>query len=134
MERKELKTATNTAKAVREKLLSRSDEIIDTVIDIALGKNTEEFKGSVDLLETVYKSIVPLIKMNDDKMTTTTPDLGEDATKADYVNLILREMAAGNITTEQANASLSAIEKATNVIEIQEIVKKLNALEGNETT
>ena len=122
-----------TARDVRQQLLNRSDEIIDTFLDVALGKKKDDFDGVYDMLEVAFKAVVPMVKMNDDVMELPELD-NADAyeNKGRYVDAVIKAMALGKITTEQSNFALSAIEKATNVIEIQEIVKKLSALEGND--
>ena len=133
--------SSKSAREVRTKLLERSDEIINAFVDVALGLD-EEFKGSPQLLETAFKAIVPDIRINDDlvdlsKLSDDSEGTGKPLNaykdKVTYVNAVLSHMHSGEITSDQANLAISAIEKATNVIEIQEIVKKLNALEGDDT-
>ena len=124
-----------TAKDIRTKLLNRADDIIDKFIDVALGEGNDDFEGSPAMLETAFKAVIPLVKITDDApKLSALPNIikGEKLDKESYVNLMLQEMAVGTITIEQCNVALSAIEKATNIIEIQEIVKKLNALESGD--
>jgi hypothetical protein len=109
----------NTAKRAREKLLSHADEIIDTFVKLALGK-LYDFKGDSNCLEIAFKAVLPATRIEDDSIKVENAK-----TRTETVDGILKLMNNGEITPTQAEKAIVAVDKGTDVKEIETLIDEL---------
>lgn len=120
----------NSARQIRQKLLEHAPEIIQSYIDYSLGR-LYDFGGDPKALETIFKSITTVIKMEDDTLTLSDKDIVEKANKKEnisreqIINAITREMIQGFISPIQANQAVEAVKNGMDMVEVENMLNDI---------
>ena len=104
--------------AMRELLIPHAAELVAKVVEMAKAGDTTALRICIDRL-------IPAAKAKDDPIML--PAMGDSL--AANGNAILQELAEGRLTPEEAQAAMSVLVSQARVVEIDDIEKRLAALE-----
>jgi len=106
---------------LRAAILKDIPGIIETLVKAAKG-------GDVSAAKLLVDRTIPALKPTTDPVTFTP-----GATLADTGHAIMQAVAQGEITTEQGTALISALTGLARVIEVDELARRIEALEQGRT-
>jgi len=116
----------STALELRNQLLEDGPEIIKAVHDIAkYGEEACEYVGNLSTLKMVYKTIAPLITIDDDPIPLTSEDRNASVDEA------IEFYRQGRITQSQALEHAKLIGLAQDVTDVRTAMVKLDAMLEN---
>ena len=110
-----------TQAKLREAILSDIPSILSTLVAAAKG-------GDVAAAKLLVDRTVPALKPTCDPVTFTP-----GATLADTGHAIMQAVASGQMTTDQGAALISALAGLARVIEVDELSRRIDALERGHT-
>lgn len=105
--------------ALREKLATNMEPVIGRLYDQAL-------KGDSQAASLLLARVFPSLRPVDQPVSFSLPD----GTQSDAARAVLRAVADGTLTPGQAGEILSAMAAAAKVVEVDELAKRVQALEG----
>lgn len=108
------------ADELRRRLESGMDGAADAVLDAAT-------KGDMQACRLILERLLPAVR------PTYAPvefDLDENAPLADQARQILAAVASGQLPPDQGRALVDAVAAVVRVVELDEIERRLNAIEG----
>lgn len=111
----------DSARDARAKLLEHADELIETYVKVALGKQYK-YEGDPAALQDLVRMITPAMKLEDDPVKIRSAVNN----KSGMVDDILRQMKTGRISILQAQATIKAIRTAQ---DMEELDRLLTAIE-----
>jgi hypothetical protein len=103
---------------VRQSLHGDLPEVLQAIVDAAK-------KGDMAAAKLLLDRVVPTLKPVDLPVV-----LPEDERLSDQGRSVLQAAASGSLSPEQADRLLSAIARQSRVVEVDEIVRRLEVLEG----
>jgi len=106
---------------LREAILEDIPDIIETLVKAAKG-------GDVSAAKLLVDRTIPALKPTTDPVTFTP-----GATLADTGQAIMLAVAQGQMTTDQGTALISALAGLARVIEVDELTRRIEALEQGRT-
>lgn len=104
----------------RELIESRMPELIDKCVTLAL-------RGDMQALRLCIERVLPLPKAGEDSIDLGTPLTGSPAEQG---RLVLAAVSEGRIPPATAATLMNAIAAQARVVEIDELSKRIEALEG----
>lgn len=108
-----------TANALRTRLADRAGEVLDTVVDAALG-------GDVAACKLILERVVPALKPMEQAVQVPIPT---DGTLTEQGRAILSAVGAGALAPSQGAAVVQAIGTMARVLEVDELTRRVEALE-----
>lgn len=108
-----------TANTLRLRLADRAGEVLDTVVDAALG-------GDVAAAKIVLERVIPALKPMEQAVQVGIPTEG---TLTEQGRAVLGAIGAGALAPSQGAAVLGAIGTLARVTEIDELTRRVEALE-----
>lgn len=105
--------------ALRELLQPHAAGLVKKAVELALAGDTTALRICID-------RCIPAIKAKDEPVEL--PAL--NGSLAEQGDAVMRAMAAGTITPDQANAVMQVISAQARIIEVDELEKRIAALEG----
>lgn len=111
---------TTTSTKIRKLIESQSNEIIDAVIESAK-------QGDMTAARILIDRICPTLKPQD--MPVKLPGL--IGTLSEQGAAIIKAMSTGSLTPSEAQTLLTALTNQSKIIEIDELTKRVEALESN---
>jgi len=105
--------------ALRELLQPHAADLVKKAVDLALAGDTTALRICVD-------RIIPAVKAKDAPISLS----GLAGTLADQGRTVLDALAAGELTPDEANAVMGVISAQARIIEVDELEKRIAALEG----
>lgn len=109
-----------TAADLRAKLANDLDLIIDSVVKAAL-------QGDIQAARLVLERVIPAIKPSEQPVQVNMPT---GATLTEQGRAVLASVAAGELAPTQGAALVAALGKLAQVAEVDELVRRVEALEG----
>lgn len=110
--------------ALRDKLLKRVPAIIKKLEEQALA-------GDVQAAKTLLDRVLPAVKP--ESLSISLPGVAEAATATLQAQLIVKAVAAGAIPPDVGAQLLTGIGQAARVMEIDELARRIQELEGRST-
>ncbi|CAJ3303158.1 Uncharacterised protein [Burkholderia pseudomallei] len=107
--------------ALRELLLPHAADLVAKAVELAKGGDTTALRICID-------RCIPAIKAKD--APVDLPDL--TGSLAEQGEAVMRAMARGRITPDEANAVMQVISAQARIIEVDELEKRLAVLEGKD--
>jgi len=105
-------------------ITEQGEAVISKVVELALD-------GDIQALRVVTERLIPPLKATDEPVKFA---LATSATLSDTGNAILHAAAAGKLTPAQAQALLAALASQSKIIEVDDLTKRIEALETNESS
>ncbi|TAM02187.1 MAG: hypothetical protein EPN70_17560 [Paraburkholderia sp.] len=106
--------------ALRELLQPHAEGLVKKAVELALAGDTTALRICID-------RCIPAIKAKDQPISLK----GLNGTPAQMGKTVLQAMAAGKITPDEAAAVMQVVTAQLRVIEVDDLVKRIEALEGN---
>lgn len=113
------KGARDKRTALRELLQPHADDLVKKAVELALAGDTTALRICID-------RCIPAIKAKDEPVTLQ----GLTGTLAQQGQVVLTALASGIITPDQAAAVMQVISAQARIIEVDELDKRIAALEG----
>lgn len=114
------KGARDKRTALRELLQPHAADLVKKAVDLALAGDTTALRICID-------RCIPAIKAKDQPISLS----GLNGTPAEMGETVLRAMAAGEITPDEAAAVMQVVTAQMRIVEVDDLVKRIEALEGN---
>ena len=111
--------AKSVAAKLRDRLAKDADQIIDSVVKAALA-------GDVQAAKLVLERIVPAMKPTDQTVALSIP---QEASLTDQGLAVVAAVADGQLAPKQGMELLSAIGTLSKVAEVDELLRRIEALE-----
>lgn len=105
--------------ALRELLQPHAADLVKKAVDLALAGDTTALRICVD-------RIIPAVKAKDAPISLS----GLSGSLADQGRTVLDALAAGELTPDEASAVMGVISAQARIIEVDELEKRIAALEG----
>lgn len=115
----DIESDSSTAKHARSKLLASAEDIIETYVKLALGKE-QDYEGNERMLDAAFKAVIPAMRLADD------PEIiyeSEDMTRKQQIEAITHKMNTGQMTAEKASTMITAINDAYDLVEIENLLE-----------
>jgi polyhydroxyalkanoate synthesis regulator phasin len=107
----------------REQLEKHADSLIQKIVELGL-------EGDVTALRLCLERICPTIKTKDEPV-----NIGAlKGSLAEQGQLIIKAMGQGDITPNEATSMLSALASQSRIVEVDDLEKRITALEGKNET
>jgi len=113
------KGARDKRTALRELLQPHAADLVKKAVDLALAGDTTALRICVD-------RIIPAVKAKDAPISLS----GLSGSLADQGRTVLDALAAGELTPDEASAVMGVISAQARIIEVDELEKRIAALEG----
>lgn len=110
---------TATANALRTRLADRAGEVLDTVVDAALG-------GDVAACKLILERVVPALKPMEQAVQLAIPT---DGTLTEQGRAVLAAVGNGALAPSQGATVVQAIGTMARVLEVDELTRRVEALE-----
>ena len=104
--------------AMRDLLIPHASDLVAKAVEMALAGDAAALRICIDRL-------IPAAKSMDDPVIL--PEIGDSL--ADNSRIVVKALAAGELTPEQASTVLQALASQVRIIEASEIEKRIAALE-----
>ncbi|MBJ9926602.1 MULTISPECIES: DUF5681 domain-containing protein [Burkholderia cepacia complex] len=114
------KGARDKRTALRELLQPHAADLVKKAVELALAGDTTALRICID-------RCIPTIKAKDQPISLKS--LG--GSPAQMGETVLRAMAAGEITPDEAAAVMQVVTAQMRIVEVDDLVKRIEALEGN---
>ncbi|WP_035881628.1 DUF5681 domain-containing protein [Cupriavidus metallidurans] len=105
--------------SLRELLQPHAADLVKKAVELALAGDTTALRICVD-------RIIPAVKAKDAPISLS----GLSGSLADQGRTVLDALAAGELTPDEANAVMGVISAQARIIEVDELEKRIAALEG----
>ncbi|AOL05357.1 MULTISPECIES: DUF5681 domain-containing protein [Burkholderia] len=106
--------------ALRELLQPHAADLVKKAVELALAGDTTALRICID-------RCIPAIKAKDQPISLKSLN----GSPAQMGETVLRAMAAGEITPDEAAAVMQVVTAQMRIVEVDDLVKRIEALEGN---
>ncbi|MEL7444699.1 MAG: DUF5681 domain-containing protein [Pseudomonadota bacterium] len=110
-----------TTRAVETLLEGEAEGLTRRAVELALG-------GDTTALRLCIERICPVRK--DSPITFTAPEMNSASDAAQAIGKILEQVAAGDLTPDEAKSIAALVETYRKALETQELEARISALEG----